>query len=72
MSHLPDHERRFVEFMQSDQNLLGWRPLGRDEKGRAVAITELPLPAKPGATRVCRVTLDAGGLIHHATQIVGG
>lgn len=58
--------------MQSDRNLLGWRPLGRDEKGRAMVIAELPLPSRPECMRVARMTLAPEGHIHHKIQVIGG
>lgn len=72
MSHLPPYERTFVEFMQSDQNTLGWRPNGRDENGYAQVITELPIPKHPERMRICRMTLTPKGHVHHHIQVIGG
>lgn len=65
---LPPHEQEVLDRLEKEGNPLGWKPLKRDERGRAIMQTILP--GKQGERRICRMTLAPEGIECHPPVII--
>lgn len=58
---LAPHEQVVLDRLAAS-NPLGWKPVGRDEKGQG--ILEATLPGGEGKLRVVRCVLTPAGMVH--------